>query len=228
MQDAQGTGDFIDTLNEKVHEVPVSISGGGTLPIATIADAISETSGSITATLKLETDRTKTITYDIDEDNDSVSVAIMDNDTAGLPSVTISGPTNIEEGDSLTFTLAANPPNTSDLPVKVRITQEGAFLSRDISTTNEFDFTILASGIPPGQTNFPESTVADDVAEGNGFITLRVLSDPNVNDTYSVGRNSSIRTEVRDDDGDHLPTITISKGADVTEGSDARVHDIGK
>ena len=175
----------------------------------------------ITATIKGETDRTKVITYAVDENDDSATVAISDNDTAGLPSVTISGPQNIEEGESLTFTLTADPPNTRDITVKVRITQEGDFLSRDVSEENEFDFIILANGSPPGQQEFPEATVADDLPEGNGFIILRVLSDPGTNDTYSVGQNSTIRTEVRDDDDDNLPSITITKSSDVIEGSDA-------
>ena len=192
-----------------------------TLPIATIADADTEDSGSITATIKAETDRTKMITYAVKEDNDSASVAITDNDTAGLPSVTISGPDNIEEGESLTFILTANPPNNNQLTVRVRITQEGDFLSRNISSTNEIDFIVLTNGTPPGQREFTEATVADDIAEGNGFITLRVLSDPGINDTYSVGQISSIRTEVRDDDSDDLPSITLSKGLDIVEGSDA-------
>ena len=215
------TGNFLDLDDIKIHPVSVSTSGSGTLEITTISDAVTEASGSITATIKAETDRTKVITYAVDENDDLATVAISDNDTAGLPSVTISGPQNIEEGETLTFTLTANPPNTSDLEVRVRISQEGDFLSRDVSSNNEFDFIILANGTPPGQQEFPEATVADDLPEGNGFITLRVLSDPGTNDTYSVGQNSTIRTEVRDDDDDNLPSITITKTSDVIEGSDA-------
>ena len=221
VQDAQGTGNFINSEDITVHEVPISISGKGILPIMTIADIISEDSGSITAIIKAETDRTKLITYAVDENNDTAIVAITDNDTSGLPIVTISGTDSIDEGATATFTLTAASIGSNSISVRVRVSQKGSFLSRDISSTNEFTYVIRADGDIPGQLKIDEATEADAVEEEDGSITLRVLSDPLSTDTYSVGEISSHTTTVVDDDDVNLPSISIASGGDVTEGSDA-------
>ena len=216
------TGNFLDASQIKTHTVPVSITGTGVLRIPTISDAVLEGNGSIVARIEEDpkrADPTQSATYLKAETNDSVSVTITDNDTAGLSSVTISGVESIDEGESAVFTLSAEPIGSNPVAVKVRITQDGDFLVRDISTNTEFDFVIPIDGSTPGQLEISEATVTDNIAEGDGSITLRVLSDPANPDTYSVGAISSYTTTVLDDDDDNLPSITITGGGIVTEGS---------
>ena len=63
--------------------------------------------------------------------------------------------------------------------------------------------------------------LADAVDEDDGSITIRILSDPAVTDTYNVGGNSSHTTTVVDDDDSSLPNISITGGTNVVEGADA-------
>ena len=217
-------GNFLDSDDIKTHIVPVSITGAGELRIPTIADDVVDGHGSISAEILEDpkrTDPVESATYLIGETNGSESIAIADNDTIGLPSVTISGLTSINEGDMATFTLSAVDYSSNPVTVKVRMTQDGNFLTKDISTTNVFDFEIPVDGVTPGQFVISEATEADDIAEGDGSITLRVLSDPANPDSYSVGTNSSATTTVVDDDDDNLPSITIVSGSGITEGENA-------
>ena len=76
-------------------------------------------------------------------------------------------------------------------------------------------------GTLPVVYNIDEATIADAVDEDDGSITILILSDPAVTDTYNVGSNSSHTTIVVDDDDSTLPNITIAGGTDVVEGADA-------
>ena len=228
---AQGTtGNFLDSDDIKIHQVRVSTTGTGELRIDTVSDSDPEDSGSIVATLKDDPkgeddadniNRTTSSTYLVGSNNTSASVSVADNDTVGLPSITISGAESIDEGGTATFTLTADPINTTPILVRVRITHNGNFFSRDLTSTNEFDFSIPANGTTPGQITIDEDTVTDGEEESNGSITLLVLSDPESTDTYNVGEISSHTTVVKDDDDSSLPNITISGGSDVVEGANA-------
>ena len=224
------TGNFLDTDDIKTHVVPVSTAGTGELRINTVSDGNSEDDGSIQATLKDDpkgennpnnVNRLTSATYIVGTSNNSATVAIADNDTAGLPIVTISGADSIDEGATATFTLTAASIGAESITVRVRITQVGSFISRDLSATNEFTFTIPADGDTPGQYNIDEATLADAVDEDDGSITIRILSDPAVTDTYNVGEKSSHSTTVVDDDDSSLPNISIAGGTNVVEGADA-------
>ena len=228
---AQGTtGNFLDSDDIKIHEVRVSTAGTGELRISTISDTDPEDSGSIVATLKDDPkgeddadniNRITSTTYLVGSHNTSASVSIADNDTAGLPSIMISGAESIDEGGVASFILTATPPNTSHLSIRVRITHVGNFFSRDLSLTNKFDFPFPENGTPAGQLVINEATVTDGVEESDGSITFQVLSDPETTDTYNVGAINSHTTIVKDDDDSTIPNITISGGSDVVEGANA-------
>ena len=226
---AQGTtGNFLDSDDIKVHPVSVSTSGSGTLEITTISDAITEASGSIQATLQSDpkgdpdsVDRTTSSTYLIGTTATPATVAITDNDNAGLPSVTISGDDSIGEGATATFTLAADSIGSNSLSVSVRITRVGSFFAEGTVLTTTRTYLIPPDGATPGRLEIEVDTVQDGEDEVDGSITARVLSDPLATDTYSVGENSSHITTIVDDDDSNLPSISISAGPEVTEGSGA-------
>ena len=224
------TGNFILPADKKVHEVPVSTAGSGRFEVRTVSDTILEDSGAIQATLEddplgeeepSDVDRTSSTTYLIGSAPVPARVSITDNDRTGVPSVTISGSDSIDEGDTATFTLTANPIETSPVEVSVRISHQGNFFSRDLSTTNTFTFVIPHDGETPGELVIAEATVTDAVDEDDGSITLRVLSDPKASDLYAVGTNSSATTTVVDNDDSNLPNVTISGSSPVNESGDA-------
>ena len=226
---AQGTtGNFLDLDDIKVHPVSVSTSGSGTLEITTISDAITEPSGSIQATLQSDpkgdlesVNRTTSSTYLIGTTPAPATVAITDNDNAGLPSVTISGDDSIGEGATATFTLAADSIGSNSLSVSVRITRAGSFFAEGTVLTTTSTYSIPTDGATPGRLEIEVDSVQDGEDEVDGSITARVLSDPLATDTYSVGENSSHITTIVDDDDSNLPSISISAGPKVTEGSGA-------
>ena len=138
------TGNFLDTEDIKTHVVRVSTAGIGVLRISTDSDGTPEDNGSIQATLKDDpkgvddqniVNRLTSATYIVGASNNSVTVSITDNDTAGLPMVSISGANSIDEGATATFTLTAATIGSESISVRVRITQVGSFLSRDLSST---------------------------------------------------------------------------------------------
>ena len=224
------TGDFINLADKKIHQVPVSIAGSGRLEVRTVSDAVSEASGSIQATLKADpmgeddesnVGRTTSTTYLVDGDNDSTTVAITDNDHADKPSITISGLDTIDEGATATFTLTAEPVNNVPVLVSFRITRQGNFFTQGFSETETITRTIPHDGDTPGQLEISESTITDAIDEEDGSITLRILSDPESTDFYSVGATSIYKTRVIDDDDSNLPNITISGGAGIEESTSA-------
>ena len=109
-------------------------AGTATFTQATVADAIVEIDGSITA--RVLSDPEATDTYAVGEQV-TATVNVMDNDDDSLPSIMISrkgtSTTDITEGTDAVFEVsAANPisgtPPTNTIMVKVQITQSGYFL----------------------------------------------------------------------------------------------------
>ena len=128
---------------------------------------------------------------------------------------------SIEEGDFATYTLTANPVNTSPLTISVRISQTGNYLTPDSISNNVKRVSIPSKGATSGQGLLMVNTESDTIDEDNGTVTVRVLSDPLATDTYNVGVISSFTTMVEDNDDDNLPSVTISTGSGIMEGTDA-------
>ena len=132
-------GSFIDRDLNTDATIMVTIpntgpnAGTATFTQATVADAIVEIDGSITA--RVLSDPEATDTYAVGEQV-TATVNVMDNDDDSLPSIMISrkgtSTTDITEGTDAVFEVsAANPisgtPPTNTIMVKVQITQSRLF-----------------------------------------------------------------------------------------------------
>ena len=126
----------------------------------------------------------------------------------------------IDEGESATFTIAADSIGADSLSVRVRITRDGNFFAADKLQTDAVTIIIPPDGQTQGRYVITESTENDGIEEDDGSIVVRVLTDTDSPATYSVGEDSSQTTRVKDDDDNSLPNITIVGGSKVTEGPD--------
>ena len=198
------------------------VDGTGVLEVGTTPDKINEDDGTITVMIQpdpLIANTTMDATYLLGSIT-TASVAVKDNDDADTskPSVTISGPVDAEEGDSLVYTVTADPaPTTGTLiSVRVRISETGQFLtnSAPISSPRFENVSINDTGIGM----FTLTTTHDEVDENDAKIFTRILSEDSGSATYSIGETPVQVTDIADNDDDDLPTINISaKTPTVTE-----------
>ena len=144
--------------------------------------------------------------------NDRASTigTITDFDDAA-PVVSISGGSDVAEGTTASFTLAAVPAPSADLPVSVLISAAGEFGV----VTGVRSVTIPASG----RVVFAVPTVGDSVDETDGFVAVAVRGG----NGYTVSSiHSSGRVAVMDDDGppSGASVVSVTAGAGVVEGGD--------
>ena len=182
----------------------VTIGTGGTasLTVTTVNDSADELDGTITATLGTGSG------YGIGSPN-SASVTVRDDDDP-TPVITISGGSAVTEGESATFILTASPAPSSDISVRVMITDSGSFATN--GQTGSKKVTIDTGGT----ASLTVTTVNDSADEPDGTITATVEAGTG----YSAGSPGSASVTVEDDD-DPTPVITISGGNAVTEGESA-------
>ena len=132
------------------------------------------------------------------------------------PEVNIAGSAGGTEGVTVTFTLTATPAPAADLDVGVSVAASGDFGYGSIPATVT---------IPTGGTATVTVTTADDSTdEPDGTVTLTI--DPGSG--YTVGAYGSETADVTDDDDPVAPVVvvpdpqvSITAGADVTEGASA-------
>ena len=194
-----------------VRTVQVPTSGTANFTVDTTNDDRDEADGSATATVQAGTGyRVGTPSFG--------TVAIADNDDPPLPAVTIkrSGGLlfgslrhTITEGGSRSFTVSADPAPSSPITVKLSLTETGDFGASGPAT-------VTLSG---ANATYTVTTTDDNVDEPDGSVTVTVQPGQG----YTVGSLSAASVNVVDDDDppQTLPEVSISAGADVTEGTAA-------
>ena len=132
---------------------------------------------------------------------------------ARTPLVSIArGTATVTEGGTATFTLTANPAPTAPLSVRVTVSDSGGF-----ARSNQTGPRTVRIGTN-GTATLTVRTVDDRVDEPNGAITVTVLKGRG----YALlGSTHSATVNVDDNDTAPTPTVTISGGAAVTEGTAA-------
>ncbi|WP_419924106.1 S8 family serine peptidase [Candidatus Poriferisocius sp.] len=169
----------------------------------------------------------------------SASVAVADND-ASIPEVSISAGPGVTEGERAMFTLSIQGGKGEPVPLPIIVTQSGEFVSKTPSKyvvepkpgpVLGLLFVVGDTGregfkVPAGENSyqFAVSTADDGDDEANGSISVQVLEHPHQSTLYgwhTVGSSSSATVSVADNDAD-LPTVSVSAGAEVSEGGTAR------
>ncbi len=148
--------------------------------------------------------------YTVSASQGAATVSVADNDDAPTPEISISGGSAITEGGSASFTLSASPAPTSNLDVKVIVTQSGDYAA----TTGQRTVTIPTSG----SASFTVDTTDDSTDEADGSITATV----NAASGYTVSASQGAATvSIADNDDAPTPEISISGGNGITEGGSA-------
>ena len=196
------TGTFGVTAGVRTITVPAS--GTATFTVATSGDTADEPDGQITVTVLSGSG------YDVSSTASAASVQIADDDLPP-PVVSITGGAGVSEGSAAPFTLNASPSPAAALTVRVQVAQSGAFGV----TTGVRTVAVPASGT----ATFTVATTDDTDDEPDGSITVTVLSGTG----YALSpTSSSASVAVADDDVPPVPAVSVSGGADVTEGTAAR------
>ena len=203
----------------------IATTGMGKFSQSTLADADVETDGKITALVRAS--KFNPASYSVGSSYQA-EVVIKDNDHAGLPVLSVIGGGDIVEGDNAYFTIRADKHVTTDIPIRILVSQVGNFIldGSEGATSSTYDSgsdtwthtdnTIVWTGIHnitlkgsavnnsfSSQSNFHIfhlPTHYDFEIEPNGSISVAILSDTNVSPKYSVGADSRATVVVNDDD----------------------------
>ena len=197
------------TSQAGVRSVTITSTGTASFTVATLDDSNDEPDGSVTASVNTGTG------YTVSSSAGSTTANVADNDDPPLPEISISGGPDVAEGGNVSFTVTATPAPTANLDVSVNVTQSGSFTSQ----TGVQTVTISATG----STAFTVSTDNDATDEPDGSVTATIDTGTGYTVSSSAG---STTVNVTDNDDppkkqDDLPVISIRKGDDVTEGTNA-------
>ena len=204
------SGDFAADGQAGARTVAIGAGGTATLAVRTVNDSADEPDGDITATVGDGSD------YDVG-DPPSATVAVTDDDAApppATPSVSIARGADVTEGGTATFTLTASPAPAAGITVNVNVADSG-----DFAADGQAGARTVAIGAG-GTATLAVRTVNDSADEPDGDITATVGDGSD----YDVGDPPSATVAVTDDDAappPATPSVSIARGADVTEGGTA-------
>ena len=141
-------------------------------------------------------------------------------DTAAVPTVTVSAGAAVTEGGGAEFTVSASPAPTADLTVHLTVADDAA--SDFVASTDEGAGTVVVKAGQKSAT-YTVATVDDTIDEADGAVAVSVAASKATPADYAVGTRARASVTVRDDDGTAtVPAVTLSAGAAVTEGGDAK------
>ncbi len=140
--------------------------------------------------------------------SDTFSIVVS---AATVPTVTVTGPSPITEGENAVFTFNVSPVSTANLPVNVTPRQSGGFFHA--SALNVTQRTISAGNT---SQSFRPSSINDAVDEPDGSVTLTV----NIGSGYTVGNPSTTTIVVKDNDPTVVSLTRVDSGA-LNEGDQA-------
>ncbi len=195
-------GNVLDSAEtgDRVFTIPAGESGVR-VAIPTIANSAPETA-TVTLTL-LRGPYTRNLHVPL-----HASVEVNDNPTLRFPTVEISPANGVTEGESLAFTLTANPAPTQNRRVLVRVVTNG-----DYGIDSGYQDLNIPTG---GSATLILPTTDDAVDEADGSVT--VMLRPSYG--YRIGPQWSSKAAVADNDV--TSEVSVTAGAGVTEGGDAR------
>ena len=191
-----------------------------TVPLPTIGDSIDEANGVVSIEIRPATIGSPSedpLIYTISQTDDTADVSVIDDD---VPTISITAGADITEGGIAEFTFSASIVR-KDVPITINFLVAGNNFF-DSSNQSESDSIVLPTGGIDVMTAKSIQTIDDNEIEsgGNGKITISLdnsgVSGPG-NYQYTSGASASVSVF----DNDTKPTISISGGGAVTEGTDA-------
>ncbi|MYH99450.1 MAG: hypothetical protein F4124_08490 [Acidimicrobiia bacterium] len=183
--------------------VMVPTSGSATVTVSTSDDEVDEPDGSASVTVDSGDG------YNVSALDGTAIVDVADDDISE-PAVSVTAGAGVVEGASAQFTVTASPVPPHPLTVNLDVGQVGDF---GVSTGSR-TVTVPTSG----SATVTVGTSGDSVSEADGSVVAEVQAGTGY--TLSFPRRATVA--VSDDDGPFVPPeISITAGADVTEGGAA-------
>ena len=202
------TGGYVGSADLGAKQVTLSGSSRK-ITVPTVGDSVEETDGSVTVALVAASNKTD---YSLGSTS-SASAAVADDDAA-LPVVSVTGGAGVTEGTAASFTVSVSPAptGTDTVTVHYTVSQSGSY----VTAANRGAKQVQVGSSGSASVSVP--TEADTTDETDGSVTVTVDS----NAAYSVsGSAGSASVDVSDDDDAALPTVSVTGGASVTEGTAA-------
>ncbi|MBF0626681.1 MAG: VCBS repeat-containing protein [Magnetococcales bacterium] len=178
-----------------------------TFTVPTVDDSTHESNETFTVSLSNPSGATLGTTR-------SVTTTITDNDAAPLPTLTLSGPASIAEGNSgssnATYTVTLSAAQTSAVTVSYATANGSATAGSDFGSIN----TLLTIAAGRTSATFTVPIVGDTTREADETFTV-ALSTPS---GATLGTTRSVTTTITNDDS-AIPTLTLSGPSSVQEGN---------
>ena len=196
-----GGGDFVAVGDEGDQTVIIPTSSSATYTIATVNDDTDEPNGSVMVTVEngngYALGSTVSATVMVNDDDDPVPA---------IPVITIAvGTSPVTEGIAASFTVTAAPAPSANLEVNLSVAEAAG--SDFVASGDEGTKTV---NIPTsGSATYFVATVADDMDEPNGSVTVTVADDTG----YTVGDPASATVMVNDDDEAPLGAVEDAQEA---------------
>ncbi len=202
-------GDCVAAGDRGPNTVTVGTGGSATYTVATVDDTVDEPGCAVQVELAAGTG------YGLDDTVTSGWAGVEDNDNppAGTTIVSISDGPDVNEGASASFAVTASPAPTSDLTVKLVVTETGGFVARQ-----DLGWKTVSVGTS-GSATYTVATVDDSYDEPDGVVTTAVAPGTG----YKLSE-FSIHGRVRVIDLEPSPAgpvVSITGGSAVTEGGSA-------
>ena len=205
---------------KKQTEKMVRFIGNGpyiaTLFVEVDNDYTAEAKGEITVSLN---QRAPIVGYTVaSTPNNSASVEVFDDDQNSLPTISISAMDSIYEGEDAVFELTVSDVSAEVSKVRVQVSESDFFLTNSASTPRIVDINIIN-----GTGKLVEATQPDSQLEEEGSVTITVIPDPEVNDTYTAFPEVTKTIRIIDNDATSPPSISIFSSGNVVEGESENV-----
>ena len=195
-----GSGDITTEFSAMTHEQ--------VFDIATEDDMVDESDGTITVTLLADDNTTATYTLNTDTTLQSAEITVTDDDSLPVYSIApVAG--SVVESNPAQFRISSPTASTSDVTVRINVSQSGNVLSDAAGDTTTTVSALATEKI------IDIATEDDVVDESDGTITVTLLADDNTTATYTITSttgNQSAEVEVTDDDEVEaiVPVVTLS------------------
>ena len=198
---SRGSDYTISGVTSSTGTVTVGPSGTATIPVAITDDSVPESAETVVLTL------TGGAGYAVGAVR-SHTLTVADNDTAGMPTVTVAAGSAVHEGAAATFTVSASPPAAGAISVRYTVAQNGQYVASGRLGPNKTQ-TLTGAG---ATISIP--TLDDSVDEADGSVTVTLTAGAG----YTVGSPRAATVTVRDDDVPAARFSTAASGADEDAG----------
>ena len=202
---ALGADYTISGVTSSSGTVTVGPSGTAVIPVAVTDDSAPESAETVILTL------TGGSGYTVGTTAPAHTLTVTDNDTPGVPTVSIAAGSAVIEGANATFTIAASPAAAGAISVRYRVAQSGRYLASGRLGSGK------TQSLSGASATISVPTHNDGADEADGSVTVTLTGGIGLG--YTVGSPASASVTVRDDDVPAAQFAAAASDADERSGA---------